>query len=85
MCCNVFSGEGPRLARHMSSDSMSSLNSLSSACSATSHQSSATEDSKKKSKQDGKKKNWVNQLNYHMFQLQWKIELIPIVNENWRF
>ena len=56
----VLIGEVPYLARHVSTDSMASLNSWSSACSATSYQSNHNENSKKKRAKDGKKKNWVS-------------------------
>ncbi|XP_048240089.1 neuron navigator 2-like isoform X13 [Haliotis rufescens] len=52
-------GEGGRIVRQMSSDSMSSINSLSSACSVASQQSAATDGDIGKNSKKNKKKGWL--------------------------
>lgn len=57
----VCTGGDARIARQMSSDSVSSINSLSSACSMTSQQSAHTDsEANKRLAKQSKKKGWVS-------------------------
>lgn len=68
-CGQFLAGEGGRIVRQMSSDSMSSINSLSSACSVASQQSAATDGDIGKNSKKNKKKGWVSEAYKNISQL----------------